>query len=711
MIHLKKNKSKKNLNLDKKESHLFNENRTLKTNMRVKTDTLELLEEFQSELKLAVKDLGAAWAEVLKSKGFFSDIIAGLTVAAVTLPLNIALAVACSLPPVTGFIAGLIGSGVAAIFGASSLQVSGPSVALSFLVLGINQSFGVVGVAACCLIVGITQILLGILRSGKLIHFMPESVLAGFTTGVGLKLLDSQIPDFLGFDNKVVSLLVMMRRSAWLHEVSWIAVFCGLFVACVVIATKHLKKFPAALLGIIIVTAISIHLNWNLARVGSIHSSLFSLSFPLVQDFQWIDLFIQSMPIALLASIETLLTATVLDRMIHAKNLFNPNLELVGQGLANVSVGLFSGMPVSGGVVRSSVNVQSGAKTRLSLIFQALFILLTAVYLSQFIALVPLAALAGLLCVVATRLIDLNAFIHLCKTEKVGAFSFLCTMLGSITDHLMFGLIVGLVLHFAYQFFVRGVRLTEVDQKKESRPDGIRAVLKGKAEVARRPEHYEISTKTHNWLMQIREKSFVTKSSFVHKKASMIGRVVLGANVHIAPESSVRADEGTPFFIGSNSNIQDGAVLHALKNKWVSVGPEQWAIFIGKSVSVAHQALVHGPCYIGDHTFIGFKAIVHDSVVGSHCYIGMGAIVVGVEIPDGRYVPHGMIVDTAEKVKGLPAVSDAHHDFNEDVVEVNRGLAEAYLQNHDNSKKSTKYFIRDSSGYSQENQFQHSERF
>jgi len=118
--------------------------------------------------------------------------------------------------------------------------------------------------------------------------------------------------------------------------------------------------------------------------------------------------------------------------------------------------------------------------------------------------------------------------------------------------------------------------------------------------------------------------------------------------------------------------------MHALKDKRVVVAGESWAVYVGKNVSLAHNALVHGPCYIGDETFVGFKAVVHDSVVGAHCFIGIGAVVVGVEIPDGRFVPHGRIVDSADAVDALPLVTEVHKEFNEDVVEVNRGLAGAY---------------------------------
>ena len=169
----------------------------------------------------------------------------------------------------------------------------------------------------------------------------------------------------------------------------------------------------------------------------------------------------------------------------------------------------------------------------------------------------------------------------------------------------------------------------------------------------------------------------------MHDQANVVGKVLLGDHVHIAAGSSVRADEGTPFFIGNNTNLQDGVVVHALKNKWVTVAGEDWAVYVGRNVSIAHNALVHGPCYIGDDTFVGFKAVVHDAVVGSHCYIGIGAVVVGVEVPDGRLVPHGTIVDSADAVDRLPLVGDVHREFNEDVVEVNRGLVAAYRELED----------------------------
>ncbi|MBA3540961.1 MAG: hypothetical protein H0T79_15220, partial [Deltaproteobacteria bacterium] len=180
------------------------------------------------------------------------------------------------------------------------------------------------------------------------------------------------------------------------------------------------------------------------------------------------------------------------------------------------------------------------------------------------------------------------------------------------------------------------------------------------------------------WTRHVRTRPKIHPTAYVHPTASVIGWVELGREVNVAADTSIRADEGAPFYIGDRSNVQDGVVIHALKDKWVMVEGRRWAIYIGADCSLAHQALVHGPSMVGAHTFIGFKAIVHDSIVGEGCFIGHGALVAGVEIPPRKRVPSGWVVDSPEKVAELPDVEDAHAHFNEDVVQVNRGLVVAY---------------------------------
>lgn len=173
-------------------------------------------------------------------------------------------------------------------------------------------------------------------------------------------------------------------------------------------------------------------------------------------------------------------------------------------------------------------------------------------------------------------------------------------------------------------------------------------------------------------------KSEISSKSYVHPKAEVTGRVIIEDNVLIAPNASIRADEGSPFKISKGCNVQDGVVMHGLHEKYVTVGEENFSIFIGSHCSIAHQAMIHGPTFIDKKTFVGFRAIVHNSKIGKHCHIGHGAIIVGVEIPDNRYVGHGMVIDSQDKVKRLSLVTEEDNNFNKEVVDVNKRMKEVY---------------------------------
>lgn len=624
------------------------------------------------------------WVMVVRSRSLGMDLMAGLTTAAVALPLNIALAVASGVPASAGLVAGALGGFLAACFGGSSLQVSGPAAALSTLVLAIAGRFGATGVAAASLMVGLTVFAMGIFRVGRFAKYVPHSVLAGFTTGVGLKLLNQQIPETLGFDYSVLDIGQMMHRPLWLHDVSWLAVVCACFVAIVVLATKSMKRFPAAIIGISLVTTISIYLNWDLPRVTTVPDSIPDFVVPRVKDEEWLELIWMALPLAILVAVESLLSARAVDAQRPDVKNAEPNLELVGMGIANTTVGFFGGMPVSGVIVRSSVNAQSGGRTRMSAMFHAIALGVAVLAGAEWLAQIPIPALAGLLVLTGARLLDFAELKHLLKSDVVEAMAFIAAAAGTVSGNLMTGLVAGLVISGLNQWAKGKALLAQKDiprvtksRSREEAERGIRAVLGSERATSRKPRS-QLAAGHHTWLRHITQEAVIAPSAFVHEAATVIGHVVLSDHVHVAADTSVRADEGSPFFIGPNTNIQDGVILHALKDKRVRVGDEEWAIFIGRNVSLAHGALVHGPCYIGDDTFVGFKAVVHDAVVGSHCFIGIGAVVVGVEVPDNRFVPHGMIVSTQAVADALPEVAHAQLEFNEDVVDVNRGLASAY---------------------------------
>jgi len=166
----------------------------------------------------------------------------------------------------------------------------------------------------------------------------------------------------------------------------------------------------------------------------------------------------------------------------------------------------------------------------------------------------------------------------------------------------------------------------------------------------------------------------INPASFVCDNTSIIGRVIIEKDVIVAPTASIRADEGAPFRICKGCNIQDGVQMHGLFNKFIEVGEEKYSIYIGSHSSIAHGALIHGPTLICKKTFVGFKAIIHNSKIGRNCYIGIGAIVNGVTIAERRFVADGMVVNNQEMADALPMVSPHNTEFNKEVVDYNKGL-------------------------------------
>ena len=182
----------------------------------------------------------------------------------------------------------------------------------------------------------------------------------------------------------------------------------------------------------------------------------------------------------------------------------------------------------------------------------------------------------------------------------------------------------------------------------------------------------------------------IDPSTYVHPQASVIGRVILGKNIMVSPMASIRGDEGQPLFIGDDSNVQDGVIIHALEteengrpveaNRY-EVDGKPYAVYVGKRVSLAHQVQVHGPAVVMGDTFVGMKTLIFKSRVGTGCVIEPGCILMGVTVPDRRYVPAGSVVKTQEEAGRLPEITDDYpmKDMNRDVIHVNTALARGYL--------------------------------
>jgi SulP family sulfate permease len=644
---------------------------------RIKNET-----SYSSQLVSDGRALIESWREVLLNEKHSNDLLAGITVAAVGLPLNVALAVACGLPASAGLVAGAVGGLVASIFGGSRYTVTGPSTALNVLVLAIAGQMGANGVFAAAIIVGLFQLIFFLTRAGGLARFVPEAVLAGFTTGTGIKLLDTQIPLLLDVDHRVSELFANLYAPLWLNDVSWFAVISGMFVITFMLGLRHFPKFPSAIVGLAVSVGISSYLDWDIHRVGDVPSTLPMFLIPDLDITGWFNLALMCVPLAVLSTVESLLSAQAADRITGTDRTHSPNLEAAGQSLANIASGFFGGMPVAAVVVRTGVNIASGGRTKLSAFTHAVILIIAPIIASKYIAIIPIAALAGLLCLIGFRLIEVGTLWGLIKKDKADAISFLIAAAGVVSGQLALGLVLALLISSLGTLVKRKRHESELSRQQIIKPQlplGIRAKLPAvKIDHFYRTQSGEFRLPEENWESHVIREPLIHPTAFIHEKATIIGQVVVGPGVHIATEAAVRADEGTPFYIGSHTNVQDGVVLHALKKQWVQVGGDKWAIFIGDRVSMAHQCLVHGPSYVGDDTFVGFKAVVHSAVVGKGCYISIGAIVVGVELPEGRFVPPGMIVDTPEKAQALGPSEYGHHHFNSDVVEVNKGLAAAY---------------------------------
>lgn len=646
-------------------------------------------------LTQTAKNMAAAWLaewRVAASPGALGrDLMAGLTVATVALPLNIALAMASGLDARAGLVAGALGGAIAATFGGSRFQVTGPAAALSTMVLAYAAQAGPTGVAFLAFMTGILIAIASFTRAAGWIQHMPETVLAGFTTGVGLKLLDQQLPVAFGLvvqEDAQTLQVNTLAEIATHHSIDLLrmtpqAVLCAVIVVGAMLGFKAYPRIPAGLFGIVIATVLCSAEGWDVARVPSFNGALPTFVEPII-NLETLTVFLTlGLPIAILAAVESLLAARVADRLSGTKH--NSNLELLGQGIANTVVGLFGGLPVTGVVVRTSVNVTAGARSRVSSLFHGLILFAALLTLGSIVGEVPLAALAGLLAVVGYRLLDVEAFKHAWKEGWPHALAFLTAAIGTVSGKLITGLVVAILIEVAV------AQLAKSKQKPAS-ANGVRAIV-ADAHPVRGPVVADFVSDVAMWSKHVGHRPHVPRSAFVHDQATVIGKVVLGEHVHIAAGSSVRADEGTPFYIGASTNIQDGVVIHALKDKHVLVRGERWAVYVGQRASLAHGALIHGPTYIGEDTFVGFNAIVHDSVLGEGCFIGHGAIVVGVELAPHRFVAPGSVIDTPAAAAALPEATAGHAHFNEDVVEVNRGLAAAYLRRPQQNGAPPKSFV------------------
>ena len=364
---------------------------------------------------------------------FSADLTAGLTVGIVALPLAMALAIASGLKPEVGIFTAIIGGFFISLLGGSRVQIGGPAGAFVPLLAPIVAVHGPQGLVACALIAGVILIGLGLARLGSMIRFIPYPVVIGFTSGIAVIILSTQIRDFFGLQTTLPADLIGKLRVLYSDfQPNWATT--GMALTAVLLIwfwpAKWGRKAPASIVVIVAGAAaaaiFNLHEHWGIATVGSqfgaMPRGLPGPHVPMLSWEQWRALLPAGMTVAVLGAIESLLCAVVADGMIDDRH--DSNQELVGQGIANIACAFFGGMPATGVIARTATNVRSGAKTPVAGIIHSLMLLLVLLLAAPLAGHIPLAVLSAVLIVVAIRMGEWHRFARLRRWPKSDAAVF-----------------------------------------------------------------------------------------------------------------------------------------------------------------------------------------------------------------------------------------------------------------------------------------------
>lgn len=383
------------------------------------------------------------------------DIKAALFVTLVAIPLSLSVALATGVPYETAMISAIVGGGLGAIFGGSRLGVTGPAIAMSVLLASTIANYGFSGLLIVGLICGVLQVISGVLRFGRVARFIPMSLILAFASGIGFLLLFRQLPHIFGVNAQSDATFIDFIRDFDLYINNGEIVnelLTLLTIVILAITPRFLPRVYAFVLGAIIPTLLVLFLHLKVDLVGNFTFSGLHVAIDHEITAESIKLLlITSIEVFVLASLETFLSTSSVDLMGKG-DLHNPNQELIGQGLANIGVTLCGGIPVTGVVARSSINVLSGARTRRAAIFQSVFILLALIYLPNVIAIIPTAVLYGILLAAAFKMLDIGQIKRLMRSSKLEFTIYIVTFLSIILFGIN-GMLIGVIVALAVMFY------------------------------------------------------------------------------------------------------------------------------------------------------------------------------------------------------------------------------------------------------------------
>lgn len=403
------------------------------------------------------------------SATLMKDVMAGLTVAAVALPLALAFGVSSGADAAAGLITAIIAGLVMSMLAGGYYQISGPTGAMAAILTSLVASYGLDGVFLATLMAGVLLLLAGILHLGKLTSFIPTPVITGFTSGIAVIIALGQIDNFFGtYSEGTTAVAKLLSYGRLGFSPDWISVGIGLFVVLFMVffPKKWNAIVPASLISIILATAASILLQLEVAVVGEIPQTLFpenSLRFSALQPATMGKLIAPACSIAILGMIESLLCGASAAQMTGVR--LKSNQELIAQGVGNILLPFFGGIPATAAIARTSVAIRSGAKTRLTGVFHAVGLLISMFLLAPVMSQIPMAALAGVLMVTAFRMNEWNSIFYMFSHKFKGAMlEFLATMLATILFDLTIAILVGVVIGLI--FLVSRLSFLEINYER-----------------------------------------------------------------------------------------------------------------------------------------------------------------------------------------------------------------------------------------------------
>jgi sulfate permease, SulP family len=401
-------------------------------------------------------------AGLLKIKNWVPNVVAGIIVGVVALPLAMAFAIASGVPPEQGLYTAIISGFIVGIFGGSRVQIAGPTGAFIVILAGITAQYGIEGLQVATLLAGFILLFMGIIKLGNVIKFIPDPVIVGFTSGIGIIIFVNEWKDFFGLSLHIpldakfhFKLFALIKAIPSFDLMTTSLALLSLLLVWV--TPKFFKKIPGPLIAMVVATVLqSVFKFKTVATIGStfggISSVLPQFHFPSIQLDYALNLIGPAFTIALLGAIESLLSATAADGM--AKIRHHSNQELIGQGLANIFSPLFGGFAATGAIARTATNVRNGGNSPIAAIVHSIFLLLIILILSPLAKNIPLCALAAILFVVAYNMSDVPHFIHITKhAPRYDLLVLFTTFFLTIFTNLVVAVNVGVIL--AMLLFIR----------------------------------------------------------------------------------------------------------------------------------------------------------------------------------------------------------------------------------------------------------------